>query len=106
MATYRSWIFETDAPLDAFRYWLVRHLRASGRTVREAEVYDHEVRGTATRAHIRLTYHDDGLKLEAKIRTGLIRGSASDVAAALLEAGRRAQARVHSDPTLPPEPNG
>lgn len=107
MATYRTWIFETDAPLDAFRYWLLRHLRAAGWTVRDADAYDHEIQDGPTRAHLRLTYHADGLELEAKIRTGLLRGSEGAAADALLEAGRRAQVRVQSEADrTPPEPNG
>lgn len=107
VASYRSWIFETHAPLDAFRYWFLHDLRSSGWTVEEADVYDHEIQGSPGRAHLRLTYHEDGLQLDAKIRTGLLRGSTGNVADALLEAGRRAQTRVRSGAdSAPPEPNG
>lgn len=97
MASYRSWVFETDAPLDVFRYWFLRVLRSSGWTVGEADVYDHDVRGPSGAAYLHLRYHEDGVRLDAKIRAGLLRGSADGVAGDLLEAGRRSQTRIRTD---------
>lgn len=110
VATYRSWVFETDAPLDAFRYWFHRYLGDAGWSLDEASVYDREARNGGTRVHLRLTYHEDGVLLEAKIRTGLVRGSARGAADDLVEAGRRAQMQIQDRTEGPPSagagPNG
>lgn len=101
VATHRSWVFETDAPLDAFRYWFHRLLGEAGWTLEDADVYDHRAHGPDGTAYLRLTYHDDGIRLYAKIRTGLLRGSTADVADDLVDAGRRTQELVRQDD--PPE---
>lgn len=108
MAAYRSWVFETDAPLDAFRYWFYRYLRETGWNLDEADVYDRQVRGKGTRTHLRLRYHEDGILVEAKIRTGLVRGSVGGVVEGLVDAGKRAQVEVRDEEPEPAieEPNG
>lgn len=98
MASYRDWVFETDAPREAFLRELRRALVLQDAAVAEARVHDLRFRGRGGRAYLRATYEERGIRVEAKLKPTPLLGSDETLARTILDAGRQAQVRLLPHP--------
>ncbi|MGQ0535204.1 MAG: hypothetical protein ACT4PT_03940 [Methanobacteriota archaeon] len=92
MATVKaSLVLESGATLAAFRTAFERDLVRRGFRILPATVYDLTARGHDANAYLRLTYHERGFLLEAKVKTGFF-GNPHPALHSVLAAAREAQA--------------
>lgn len=93
MTLYRRWIFEANATREEFLHQLGRALARRGFGVAPGKVFDMAIVGNGGRGWIKVLHHAQGLDLVLKERSGLF-GNTAALEAAVLEAGREAQANI------------
>jgi hypothetical protein len=85
-----AWVFDCDAPLDAFQRRMVRALERAGWMCGPAALHDFAASGGGARCFVKLLHHPWGVQVHAKVKPGLL-GSGADAQRALWSAGREAQ---------------
>lgn len=93
MPATRSWVFETTAPLDEFLRRFRRVLVERGVGVEGAKAHDLEVRRGRDRAFVSVTYAEEGVRLDARVRAAWF-GDEEGLVEAILDAGRTVQAEL------------
>ena len=93
MGRWRRWVFEVRAPADEFSRLLQRGLTVRGVHVEPAATFDFLAKAFGARAYVKVTWADQGLSVEAKIKAGLF-ASPRAMETLLLESGREAQTRL------------
>lgn len=91
-------MFEANATREEFLKHLARALARRGFSVGGAKAFDLAVHGGGGRGWIKVLHHPQGLDVVLKEK-GTLFGPTGAVEAAVLEAGREAQARIlYGDP--------
>jgi hypothetical protein len=87
---HAQWVFDCDAPLDAFERRMRAALERNGWITGQAQVYDFWAQRPGVRAFVHLEHHDWGVQVTAKVKPGWLVGTESH-RKALWEAAREAQ---------------
>lgn len=101
VARWHRWVFEANAPLDAFARLLRSGLEARGARVQVGEHFDVIAEAFGSRAFVKLLWADDGIEATVKVKSGLF-SSPAGLERLVLEAGREAQARLGAREAGPP----
>lgn len=100
-----EWVFDCDAPLDEFQQRMREALMKRGWIVSTAQVHDFAAARAGQRAYVKLTYHDWGVQVRAKLKPGWF-GSDAQLQQVVWAAGREAQLGVLGwKPPTPPGPD-
>jgi hypothetical protein len=90
---YAQWVFDCDAPLDEFARRMRASLERRGFATGPAQVHDFSVARGGARAYVKLVYHDWGIQVVAKLKTGWF-GNGAVLERAIWESAREAQLQV------------